>query len=86
MSSNIDILKVIESKLDGKVQIEPGHLSTGTVTVTDGLYRDVLKAMVAADEKTAIVTMTGIDLRRQHRRLLPHTHIQRFPDNQSRSS
>jgi Ni,Fe-hydrogenase III large subunit/Ni,Fe-hydrogenase III component G len=62
LSSNIDILKVIESKLDGKVQIEPGHLSTGTVTVTDDLHRDVLKAMVEADEKTAITTMTGIDL------------------------
>jgi Ni,Fe-hydrogenase III large subunit/NADH:ubiquinone oxidoreductase subunit C len=61
-NNNVDIIKVIESKLDGKVQIDPGHLSTGTVTVTDDLNRDVLRAMLEADEKTAITAITGIDL------------------------
>jgi formate hydrogenlyase subunit 5 len=61
-SNNIDILNVIESKLKDKVQIQPGHLSTGTIIANNGLHRDVLKAMIDADEKTAIVTITGIDL------------------------
>jgi Ni,Fe-hydrogenase III large subunit/Ni,Fe-hydrogenase III component G len=61
-NSKIDIIKAIESKLDGQVQIEPGKLSTGTVKVTNDLHRDVLKAMVEADEKTAITAITGIDL------------------------
>jgi formate hydrogenlyase subunit 5 len=61
-NSNIDIISVIETKLKDKVQIQPGQLSTATIITNNGLHRDVLKAMVDADEKTAIVAITGIDL------------------------
>ncbi len=63
MSNNkIDILKIIESKFGDKVQIQPGHLSTGSIIVNNGLHRDVLKAMIDADEKTGITAITGLDL------------------------
>lgn len=62
MPNNIDILNVVESKLDGKVQIQKGHLSTGTIIANNGLHRDVLQAMIDADEKTAITAISGIDL------------------------
>lgn len=62
MPSSIDILNVVESKLGGKVQIQKGHLSTGTIIANNGLHRDVLQAMFDADEKTAITAITGIDL------------------------
>ena len=63
MSNNkIDILKIVESKLGSKVQIQPGYLSTGTIIAQNGLHRDVLKAMIDADEKTGITAITGLDL------------------------
>ena len=63
MSNNkIDILNVIESKLGSKVQIQPGHLSTGSIIANNGLHREVLKAMIEADEKTGIIAITGLDL------------------------
>jgi hypothetical protein len=52
-NSKIDILKIVESKLGEKVQIHPGYLSTGTIIAQNGLHRDVLKAMLDADEKLA---------------------------------
>ena len=63
MSNNkIDILNVIESKLGSKVQIQPGHLSTGSIIANNGLHQEVLKAMIEADEKTGIIAITGLDL------------------------
>jgi Ni,Fe-hydrogenase III large subunit/Ni,Fe-hydrogenase III component G len=61
-NSKIDILNVVASKLGDKVQIQPGHLSTGTIIAQNGLHRDVLKAMIDADEKTGITAITGLDL------------------------
>lgn len=63
MSNNkIDILNVVESKLGSKVQIQPGHLSTGSIIANNGLHREVLKAMIEADEKTGIIAISGLDL------------------------
>jgi hypothetical protein len=61
-NNKIDILKVVESKLGSKVQIQPGFLSTGTIIAQNGLHRDVLQAMLDADEKTGITAITGLDL------------------------
>ncbi len=61
-NSNIDIINVIESKLKDKVQIQLGQLGKATIITNNGLHRDVLKAMVEADEKTAITAITGLDL------------------------
>jgi formate hydrogenlyase subunit 5 len=61
-NSNIDIINVIESKLKDKVQIQLGQLGKAAIVTNDGLHRDVLKAMVEADEKTAVSAITGLDL------------------------
>ena len=62
-NSNIDIINVIETKLKDKpIQIQLGQLGKATIQVNNGLHREVLKAMVEADEKTAISAITGLDL------------------------
>src|SRR5208283_1514234 len=61
-NSKIDIVNAIESKLDGKVQIQLGQLGTAAINTSNGLHRDVLQAMVEADEKTTITAITGLDL------------------------
>ncbi len=60
--SNIDIVNVIESKLKDKIQIQLGQLGKATIVTSNGLHRDVMKAMVEADEYTAVVAITGLDL------------------------
>ncbi len=63
MSNNkIDIINVIQTKLGDKVQIQLGQLGTAAINANNGLHRDVLKAMLEADEKTAVSAITGIDL------------------------
>jgi Ni,Fe-hydrogenase III large subunit len=61
-NSNIDIINVIETQLKDKVQIQLGQLGKAAIATNNGLHRDVLKAMVEADEKTAISAITGLDL------------------------
>ena len=60
--NNIDIVKILESKLGDKVQILPGQLGTATIKVALGLHRDVFRALVDADEYTAISAISGLDL------------------------
>ena len=61
-NNNIDIVNVIESKLKDKVQIQLGQLGKATIITNDGTHREVFKAMVEEDEKTAISAITGLDL------------------------
>jgi NADH-quinone oxidoreductase subunit D len=61
VNNEVDIVKVIESKFGSKVQIQPGLLGTAAIS-TNGLHREVLKAMVEADAKTGITAITGLDL------------------------
>jgi formate hydrogenlyase subunit 5 len=58
---NIDIIKVIQTKFGDKVEIQLGQLGTAAVNTNNGLYREVIKAMVEADEKTGITAITGLD-------------------------
>jgi Ni,Fe-hydrogenase III large subunit/Ni,Fe-hydrogenase III component G len=60
--SNIDIINVIENKLKDKVQIQLGQLGKATIIANNGLHREVLKAMLEADEKVGITAITGLDL------------------------
>ena len=63
MSNNkIDIISVVQSKLKDKVEIQLGQLGTAAINTTNGLHRDVLKAMIDADEKTGLTAITGLDL------------------------
>ncbi|MCW4009049.1 MAG: NADH-quinone oxidoreductase subunit C [Candidatus Bathyarchaeota archaeon] len=62
-SNGIDILKILEDKLQNKpVQIVPGTLGTAAIITKSGSHRDVFQILVDADEKTAVVSITGIDL------------------------
>ncbi len=61
-NSNIDIISLIESKFGDKVQIQIGQLGAAAIIANNGLHRDVLKAMIDADEKTGITAITGLDL------------------------
>ena len=72
-NSEVDIVKVIESKFGSKVQIQPGLLGTAAIS-TNGLHREVLKAMVEADEKTGITAITGLDLGANLGVILSHSH------------
>ncbi len=63
MSNSIDIVSVLEQKLQGKsIQIMPGQLGKALVIADNGLHRDVVKAMLDADEKTAVAAVSGVDL------------------------
>ena len=74
MSNNkIDIVRVIQSKFGDKVQIQLGQLGTAAINANNGLHRDVLKAMIDADEKTGITAITGLDLG-ANLGVLYHTH------------
>ncbi|XES78660.1 MAG: NADH-quinone oxidoreductase subunit C [Candidatus Bathyarchaeia archaeon] len=59
----MDILKILETKLQGKpVEIVPDYLGTAAIKAKEGSYRDVFKALMDADEKTGVTSITGIDL------------------------
>jgi len=64
MSNNeIGILSVLEKKLKGKnIQIQPGILGTATIQASPSTLKTVVKAMLDADEKTALTAITGLDL------------------------
>lgn len=57
-----DYINAIESKLNGKVQIQLGVDGKAAVVANNGLHRDVVKAMIEADDQTSIVAITGLDL------------------------
>ena len=62
-SNNIDIIKILENKLQGKpAQILLGQLGNALVKTSEGAHRDAVKALVDADEKSAVSAITGIDL------------------------
>jgi formate hydrogenlyase subunit 5 len=62
-SNRTDILKILETKLQGKdVQINPGQLGMASFKTSGQGYREVVKLLVEADEKTAVSAITGVDL------------------------
>jgi len=62
-NNEIDILQVLEDKFTGKsVEIMPGQLGTASIKADPNTHRAVVKTLVNADEKTAVVSITGIDL------------------------
>jgi formate hydrogenlyase subunit 5 len=59
----IDMLSVLQSKFEGtSVQVQPNQLGKAAIIAGASTHRDVLKAMLEADEKTAVIAITGIDL------------------------
>jgi formate hydrogenlyase subunit 5 len=59
----IDIIGVLQAKFkDTSVQVQPQQLGKVAVIADASTHRDVLKALLEADEKTAVIAITGIDL------------------------
>ena len=59
----IDIIAVLQAKFkDTSVQVQPQQLGKVTVIADASTNRDVLKELLKADEKTAVIAITGIDL------------------------
>jgi hypothetical protein len=56
------MIGLIKSTFGDKIQIQLGQLGAAAITANNGLHRDVLKAMLAADGKTGITAITGLDL------------------------
>ncbi len=61
-NNNVDMIGLLESKFGDKIQIQKDALGAAAITANNGLHYDVLKAMLAADEKTGITAITGLDL------------------------
>jgi NADH-quinone oxidoreductase subunit D len=61
-NSNTDIISFIESKFQDKILVQRGLLGAATIIANNGLHHDVLQAMIAADERTGITAITGLDL------------------------
>jgi hypothetical protein len=62
-NNDINIVQILEDKLQGKpVQVVLGQLGTAAIKTSPSSHRDVFKVLVDADEKTAITSITGIDL------------------------
>jgi len=61
-SNNADMISLLKNKFGEKIQIQTDILEAGAITANNGLHRDVLKAMIDADEKTGITSITGLDL------------------------
>jgi Ni,Fe-hydrogenase III large subunit/Ni,Fe-hydrogenase III component G len=63
MTQTADTLKMLQAKLSGKnVQFIENQLSVGTITANDGLHREAIKAVLEADPKAALATITSLDL------------------------
>jgi Ni,Fe-hydrogenase III large subunit/NADH:ubiquinone oxidoreductase subunit C len=62
MSKSLDIIGLMESKFGDKISVERGKLEAAAITANNGMHYEVLKAMIAADEKTGITSITGLDL------------------------
>jgi formate hydrogenlyase subunit 5 len=61
--NEIDIVAALQNKFkDTSVQVQPAQLGKAEVIADASTHRDVLNVLLEADEKTAIVAITGIDL------------------------
>lgn len=60
-SNNVDIIDILQTKFGDKIQIQNGIAGTAAITANNGLHHDVLAAMLAADEKTGVSAITGLD-------------------------
>ena len=61
-SNSIDMISILESKFGDKIQIQKGIDGAAAIIAQNGLHRDVFQAMNAADEKTGITAISGLDL------------------------
>jgi Ni,Fe-hydrogenase III large subunit/Ni,Fe-hydrogenase III component G len=58
-----DMVDILQAKFkDASVQVQPQQLGKVAVIADASTHRDVLKTLLKADEKTAVIAITGIDL------------------------
>jgi formate hydrogenlyase subunit 5 len=58
-----DMVDILQAKFkDTSVQVQPQQLGKVAVIADASTHRDVLKTLLKADEKTAVIAITGIDL------------------------
>lgn len=64
MTENTDILTKLQTAFQGNphVQFQPGELGLAAIQTSSDLHRDVIKALLDADEKTCLSTITCLDL------------------------
>jgi NADH-quinone oxidoreductase subunit D len=55
-------LAAVKGKLKGKIKVQNGILGRALLTTNSKSHRDVVNAMIAADDQTSIVAITGLDL------------------------
>jgi Ni,Fe-hydrogenase III large subunit/Ni,Fe-hydrogenase III component G len=60
----VDLTKLLEAQFKENVQIQTGTIDAVAIQANAnlGLHREIIKAMLAADPRTALVTITGLDL------------------------
>ena len=61
-NSNLDVISLVESKFGEKIEVQRNMLGAATITANNGLHYDVMKALLEADEKTGVTSITGLDL------------------------
>lgn len=61
-SNKIDMINLLESKFGNQIQIQSGVAGEASIVANNGVHREVLQAMIAADEKTGVTAITGLDL------------------------
>jgi formate hydrogenlyase subunit 5 len=61
-NSKVDLLNLVESTFGDKIQVQRGTLGAAAIIANNGLHHDVLKAMIEADQRTGITSITGVDL------------------------
>jgi len=61
-SCSEEFLAAVRDKLNGKIKIKVDILGRAVLIATSRTHRDVIKAMLAADNQTSIVAITGLDL------------------------
>jgi len=61
-NSDLDLISLVESKFGDKIQVQRNLLGAAAITANNGLHHDVVKALLEADEKTGVTSITGLDL------------------------
>ena len=60
---NVDLIRLLVAQVQAaNMQVVRDHLGLGTLIVNAGCHREAVKALLDIDPKTALVTITGLDL------------------------
>jgi formate hydrogenlyase subunit 5 len=58
-----DVIKLLEAQFkENNLQIQTNQLGLAAIQANGGLHREIIKALLAIDQKTVLVTITALDL------------------------